>query len=66
MHRTLNIVALDERGNHGITWSLIDAIPVAYELAPLDGAQSAVLTETMEFAIMGFKRVTQPEQKGGK
>ena len=65
-YRTLNIVALDEHGKRGVTWSLIDALPVSYELAPLDGAQSAVLTETMEFAITGFKRTAQPEQTGGR
>jgi len=59
-YRTINIVALDEKGKRGITWSLINALPVAYELAPMDGSQSAVLSETMVFAITGFKRVTRP------
>ncbi len=59
MYRTINVVALDEKGNHGITWSLINALPVSYELATMDSAQSAVMTETVEFAITGFKRVTK-------
>ncbi len=59
-YRTLNIVALDEQGRRGIVWSLIDALPVSYELSPMDGGQSTVMTETMEFAIAGFKRETQP------
>ncbi len=58
-YRTLNIVALDERGERGIVWSLLDALPVSYELSSLDGGQSVVMSETMEFAIAGFKRVTQ-------
>lgn len=56
--RTLNIVALDDKGKRAVTWSLLGACPVAYELSPMDGAQSAVLSETIEFAIMGFKRET--------
>lgn len=58
VRRTLNIVALDDKGNRGITWSLLNAVPVSYELAPMDGSQSTVLSETIEFAITGFKRVT--------
>ena len=58
-YRTINIVALDENGKRGITWSLINALPVAYELQPMDGQESAVLSESMEFAIHGFKRVTR-------
>lgn len=41
-------------------WSLINAMPVSYTLAPMDSSQSAVLTETIEFSITGFKRVTNP------
>ncbi len=59
-YRTINIVALDAKGRRGVTWSLIDAMPVSYELSPMDSSQSAVMTETIEFAIAGFKRVTQP------
>lgn len=58
MYRTINIVALDDKGKRGITWSLLNALPVAYELEPMDGSQSAVLSESMEFAIGGFSRVT--------
>ena len=31
-----------------------------YELAPLDGSRSEVLTESITFAITGMKRTTQP------
>ena len=55
-YRTINIVALDERGNRGITWTLYNAVPVSYELSPFDGSQSELLSETMEFAYGGFKR----------
>ena len=59
-YRTINIVALDARGQRGVTWSLLNAMPVAYELSPMDGSQSAVMTETIEFTITGFKRQAQP------
>lgn len=57
-YRTINIIALDDKGQRAITWSLFTALPVAYELGPMDSTQSAVLSEMIEFAIGGFKRVT--------
>ena len=54
--RTINVVALDDRGNRVITWSLISAMPVAYELDGMDGTRSEVLCESIEFEIKGFKR----------
>ena len=62
-YRTINIVALDEKGRRGITWSLLNAMPVSYELAPMDSSQSAVMTETVEFTITGFQRVTNPPEQ---
>ena len=58
MYRTINIVALDDRGNRAVTWSLIDAIPVVYTLGAMDSTNSAVLSESVQFAIGGFKRET--------
>ncbi len=65
-YRTINIVALDEKGNRSITWSLIGAMPVGYELSPMDSSQSAIMTETLEFTITGFKRITQPPAQGSQ
>ena len=62
----INIVALDEKGNRSITWSLIGAMPVGYELSPMDSSQSAIMTETLEFTITGFKRITQPPAQGSQ
>ena len=62
MRRTLNIVALDEYGNRGVTWSLLGAMPIGYELMPMDGGRSEVLSESVTFAITGMKRETgQPQ-----
>ena len=54
--RTINIEALDDKGDSVITWSLISAMPVAYELDGMDGTRSEVLCESIEFEIKGFKR----------
>ena len=34
LYRTINIVALDDQGNRGVVWSLKNALPIGYELAP--------------------------------
>lgn len=60
LRRTINVVAVDGKGKRGVVWSLINAMPVSYTLAPMDSSQSAVLTETIEFSITGFKRVANP------
>ena len=41
-------------------WTLQGAMPIGYELAPLDSSRSEVLTESLTFAITGMKRNTQP------
>ncbi len=50
--------ALDDTGKRAVTWILADAIPVGYELSPMDGSQNAILSEALEFSIAGFERVT--------
>lgn len=54
--RTLNVVALDGRGERGVVWTLYKAAPIGYELAPMDGGQSEVLTESLTFSINAVER----------
>ena len=54
--RTLNIVALDDKGERGVTWTLYNAIPIGYQLTPMDGGRSEVLSESITFAITGVER----------
>lgn len=56
--RTINVVALDDRGERGMVWTLKDAYPIGYELSPMDSASSAVLTESITFSIRGVERRT--------
>jgi len=60
-YRTINVIALDDKRNRAVTWSLISAIPVAYELGEMDSTQSAVLSESLEFSIKGFLRETNQD-----
>lgn len=62
IRRTINVVALDDWGNRGVTWSLKDAMPIGYELTPMDGGRSEVLTESLTFAITGMERKTHQPQ----
>ena len=56
--RTLNVVALDDKGNRGVTWTLYNAMPIRYQLTPMDGGRSEVLSESITFAITGVERKT--------
>lgn len=58
LRRTINVVALDEKGKRGVTWSLKDAMPIGYELMPLHGDRSEVMSESLTFAITGMERKT--------
>ena len=35
-------------------------MPIGYELSPMDGNRSEVLTESLTFVITGVKRAIQP------
>ena len=60
LYRTLNVIALDDAGNRGVIWSLADAMPIGYELSPMDSSRSEVLTESVTFAIHGMDRTIGP------
>lgn len=62
LRRTIDVITLNDRGKPGVIWTLLGAIPIGYELAPLDGSRSEVLTESITFAITGMKRTAQPEE----
>ena len=43
--------------------SLKDALPIGYELTPMSGGRSEVLSESLTFAITGMERIThEPPQ----
>lgn len=62
MRRTITVVALTDQNKRGVEWKLINCLPVGYSTGQFNSTQSSVLTETIEFAIEGFKRtVNDPE-----
>ena len=66
LHRTIYVITLDAKGNPAVTWTLKDAMPIGYEMAPLDGSRSEVLMESLTFAITGMKRTVQPPKPFGR
>ena len=54
--RTLLVVALDEQGRRVVSWRLKDAMPVGYEISPMDALRTEVLTESITFQITGVER----------
>ncbi len=59
LRRTIDVITLNERGKPGVIWTLQGAMPIGYELSPMDGSRSEVLTESLTFAITGMKRTTK-------
>ena len=56
LYRTISVVALDDTGRRGVIWTLEDAMPVRYELSPMDSSRSEVLSESVTFDIGGVER----------
>ena len=47
-----------------MVWSLKDAMPIGYELSPMDSSRSEVLTESVTFTIQGVERNVSPVSSG--
>ena len=56
LSRDISVVALDDAGRRGVIWTLKDAMPIRYELSPMDSSRSEVLSESVTFAIRGMER----------
>ena len=59
MRRTLLVVVLDEAGRRRISWRLKDALPIGYEISPMDALRTEVLTESVTFQITGVERILE-------
>ena len=59
LRRTVQVIALDQRGEPAVGWILQGAMPIGYELDPMDSSRSEVLTESITFAITGLERTTE-------
>ena len=53
------MIALDQKGEPAVGWILQGAMPIGYELDPMDSSRSEVLTESITFAITGLERTTE-------
>lgn len=56
LYRTLNVIALNRKGQRASMWSLKNALPIGYELYPMDAGDSEVLFESLTFSIAGMQR----------
>jgi phage tail-like protein len=57
-YRSINVVAVNGKGERAVSWTLYNALPVSYALSGMDSASNTVLSETITFSITGFKRQT--------
>ena len=56
LRKTVEIIALDDMGAKAVIWTLKDAMPIRYEVSPMDGTRSEVLTESLTLAYTGMSR----------
>ena len=59
LRRTVEIVTINDQGLPGVVWTLTGAMPVGYEVSPLDGGRSEVLTESLTLVYTGLQRRTE-------
>lgn len=57
--KDLLLVALDEKGKRMMAWQLCGAIPVGYELSPMDATNSQILTESVTVQVTKVKRINE-------
>lgn len=50
--------AADDPKNPEVTWTLMNAMPIGYELSPMDASRSEILMESITFAYTGLSRKT--------
>lgn len=61
LRRNLVVIALDERGRRIVSWRLKNALPIGYEISPMDALRAEVLTESITFQITGVERGLEQE-----
>ncbi len=59
LEKDIEVVALNEKGEDGVSWLLRKAMPLGYQLTPMDGSSSEVLSESLTFGIGGVERVVK-------
>lgn len=59
LRQDIDVVALNDKGKDAVIWTLKDAMPIGYQMAPLDASRSEVLMESLTFAITGMRRTVK-------
>jgi phage tail-like protein len=62
--RALRVMLLDAAGREARDWRFEGAVPVAYQLSPLDALGAAAAFETLELAIADFVDVGAGQRPG--
>lgn len=60
LRRSVDIVTYNENRERAVIWTLLNAMPIGYELSPMDGTRSEVLMESLTLAFTGVKRIKSP------
>ena len=59
LKRDIDVIAVNDMGEDAVTWTLKNAMPIGYEMSPMDGSRSEVLMESVTFYIEGMRRTVQ-------
>jgi len=63
--RGLNVILLGEKGDPLVTWTVYQAYPLRWQLAPLNSMDGKILTESLELTYSYFVRKDQAPSKWG-
>lgn len=59
LKRDIDVVALNDKRERAVTWTLKNAMPIGYETSPMDANRSEVLMESITFSVGGVKRTVE-------
>ena len=66
LKRDIDVIAVNDMGEDAVTWTLKSAMPIGYEMSPMDSSRSEVLMESVTFSFGGMKRTTQSTSRDKK
>lgn len=63
LRRDIRVITRNDMGEDAVVWTLKGAMPIGYQITPLDSSRTEVLMESVTFAITGVRRTTHENSR---